>query len=225
MGIRAAGMFVASIVLAWGSARPCSAEALPGRYEASAGGHYLLHHTLRCSTDLGTDLEQCGEDWAFAGFDLAGRVQLGAWLALGAHFSGSAYIDREKSNIPEGEPFRLDRNLWLWSAAVEARFDPPIWPRALWLGAELGAVLAEASVDIAKLKARGKDDERSVLGALIGLAIGWDFWLHDPLLLGFEVRVQAMTLDALKDPPNPTRRFNLQVFPYLCIGVHAGYRW
>ncbi len=113
----------------------------------------------------------------------------------------------------------------LWSAALEARFDPPIWPRALWLGAELGAVLAEASVETTNLKVRGKDDDRSVFGALIGLAIGWDFWLHDPLLVGLEVRFQAMTLEALKDPSNPTRRFNVQVFPYISIGVHAGYRW
>jgi hypothetical protein len=223
--VRAAGAFTSSLVLAWGITNPCSAESLPGRYEASVGGRYLLHHTLRCTTDLDTDLESCGEDWPFAGFDLAGHMQLGAWFALGARIAGSAYIDREKSNIPESEPFRLDRNLWLWSASLEARFDPLIWPRALWLGAELGAVLAETSVEIAQLKVRGKDDDRSVLGALVGLAVGWDFWLRDPVLLGLEIRIQAMTLEALKDPPNPTRRFNLQAFPYVSMGAHVGYRW
>jgi hypothetical protein len=220
VGIRAACALIAGSVLTLCSAAPCAAETLPGRYEISVGGHYLLHHTERCTTDFDTDEKQCGEDWPFVGFDLAGQVQLGAWFALGARISGSAYIDREE---PIGF-FKVDRNLWLWSATLEARFDPPIWPRALWLGAELGAVLAMASIEVTNSK-RQPDEERSVVGALAGIAVGWDFWLSAPVLLGVQARLQARTLDGLRDASNPTRQFNVQLFPYVSIGLHAGYRW
>jgi hypothetical protein len=221
VGIRAVGVFIASGVLVWGAAGPCLAEPLPGRFEVSVGGHYLLHHTERCTTDLDSDEKQCGEDWPFAGFDLSGHAQLGPWFALGARFSGSGYIDRETSNV--SQPFSLDRNLWLWSAALEARVDPPIWGRALWVGAELGAVVAVASTKFTTTKLLPSD--RSVVGVLAGLAVGWDFWLEAPLLLGFEARLQAMTLEALKDAPSPPRRFNVEFFPYISVGVHVGYRW
>lgn len=224
MRIGARNVLLAGLALAASSAAAkASAEPLPGRFEATGGAHILVLGKRRCEAD--GDVVGCSGPWSFGGFELAAHTQFGPWLALGIRAAGSKDLDASEM-FDSSDGSVTDRNTWLWRGSVEARFDPPIWPRALWLSAEVGAALAVATAE--RLGARDQvlaASSTSAGGFLGGAALGWDFSLYDGLILGFEARVQVLTVEKLGTPPTVTGRTPLGSFPYVSLGLHSGYRW
>jgi hypothetical protein len=215
--------FLATVALACCAANVASAEPLPGRFEATGGAHILVLGKDRCEAD--GDVVGCRGPWIFTGFELAAHTQVGPWLALGFRAAGSKDLDGSES-FDSSDGSTTDRDTWLWRGSVEARFDPPIWPRGLWLSAEIGAALAVATAE--RLGPRDQvlaESSTSVVGFLGGAALGWDFSLYDGLILGFEARVQILTVEKLGTPRTVTGREPLGSFPYVSVGVHSGYRW
>src|SRR5262245_61600438 len=140
--VRRALMTAISCLAAAGIAR---AEPLPGKAEVSVGGHAMLLSTASCEEH--GDVVECQGAYLFAGFEVAARLQLGAWFALGVRGAGSGELGDEGAGESTADGFVLtQRSLWLWQLAVEARFDPPIWPSGLWIGADLGAAIGVDAV-------------------------------------------------------------------------------
>lgn len=200
----------------------CWAEPLPGRFEAAGGAHILVLGQDRCDAD--GDVVGCSGPWLFAGFEAAAHAQVIPWLALGLRAAGSK--DFGASDRFDSDGLAIERGTWLWRGSLEARFDPPLWPRAIWLGAELGAVLAVATADKEGLRGNTiESSSTSTAGFLAGAAVGWDLSLYDGVPLGFAARLQLLTVGKLGTPPSASGQIELGSFPYASLGIHAGYRW
>jgi hypothetical protein len=220
---RRAVLTAVSCMLAAGSAR---AEPLPGRFEILAGGHLMMLFSESCEQD--GDLVACHGGFIFAGFELGGRAQLGPWFALGARIAGSSDLDasRQVSSTAAGGIVERERSTWLWQFALQARFDPPLWPTGLWIGAEIGAAVAFDSVDAVTEDQTGADEVAIEAGALLLAAVvGWDFSLAEGVLFGFDVRAQYITLRELPRLGEGFGRVELDPFPYIALGVHFGARF
>jgi hypothetical protein len=216
------GVFIATSVLAWAVASAAQAEPLPGRFEATGGAHVLVLGKSRCKAD--GDVVGCSGPWLFAGFDVAAHSQVIPWLALGLRLSGNK--DFGDGTQVDSDTGTLERDTWLWRGSVEARFDPPLWPRAIWIAAELGGVVAVATADRVGFQGNpSESSSTSAFGFLAGIGAGWDFSMYEGLLLGFEARLQVLTIERLGTPPTVTGRMDIGSFPYVSIGIHAGYRW
>jgi hypothetical protein len=218
----ASSVFVWAVILA-SSPRTCWAEPLAGRFEATGGAHILVLGKDRCEAD--GDVVGCSGPWLFGGFDAAAHAQVIPWLALGLRVAGSR--DFGAGDRFDSEGLAVSRDTWLWRGSIEARFDPPLWPRAIWIAAELGAVLAVATADTRGPRGNPieSSSSTSTVGILAGAAVGWDFSLYEGVMLGLEARLQVLTVEKLGTPPTVTGRIALGSFPYSSLGIHAGYRW
>jgi hypothetical protein len=220
--IHTRGVFIVTSVFAWVVASAAQAEPLPGRFEATGGAHVLVLGKRRCEAD--GDVVGCSGPWLFADLDAAAHAQVIPWLALGLRLAGGK--DFGDGTQVDGDASTRERDTWLWRGSVEARFDPPLWPRAIWIAAELGGVVAVATAET--VSAQGNTIESSstsTFGFLAGLGAGWDFSIYEGLLLGFEARLQVLTIEKLGTPPTVTGKIDIGSFPYVSIGLHAGYRW
>jgi hypothetical protein len=230
-------------MLAWLAADGARAEALPGRFEAVGGGHFMLLASKRCSNGAAIDLSgfACDAFPMFAGIDLALRAQLGpSWFSLAARAAGSRELNPE-SGQPYATcstfasvclPMHLDRGLWLVRGSIEARFDPPVWPRAFWIGLEVGAAVAIATghyTDPRGLASSSgiKSDPatRTQLGFLAGVGLGWDLQVSESVLVGVDLRAQMMLVSAAGSPSQNVLDVNLNGAPYFTLGAYAGYSW
>jgi hypothetical protein len=212
-----------SCVLAASVAR---AEPLPGDYEVVAGAHAMLLISNTCETD--GDVSACQGGVLFGGFQLSGRIQLGAWFALGLRFAGSTEIDGTSTieSNAAGEIITLERDLWLWQLALQARFDPPAWPSGLWIGAEIGSAFSVDDVD--EIDAAGETQSSHSLQQtllLMAAVVGYDIALGGGFLFGLELRGQYLSLRSLPAPRQGAGTRELQPFPYVSLGVHFGVRW
>jgi hypothetical protein len=221
--VRRALITAISCALAIGVAR---AEPLPGDYDVTAGAHAMWLIAETCEHD--GDVVGCQLGLLFAGFQVGGHIQLGPWLALGLRFAGS--IETEGSmtiaSDANGAIVSLDRDLWLWQLALQARFDPPLWPTGLWLGAEIGVAFSVDDVDVIDSSDQTTDSpalSQTVL--LLAAVVGYDIALGDGFLLGFELRGQYLSLQNLPGPREGFGDRELQTFPYVSLGVHLGKRW
>jgi hypothetical protein len=212
-------VFVVASVAAASGAR---ADALPGRFEAGAGANLFALVAERC--EQGGDVVSCSGFWPFAGFELAFHTQANAWMSVGVRLAGAKDLDGSTEVSSDGA--ELDRDLWLWRGSVEFRFDPPIWPRGIWIAGELGGAMF---VDAAEL--RTVDDRFASsasthgFGFLAGLAVGWDFALTEGFLFGTEVRAQYIAAPELGVPEIASERATLKDFPYVSLAVRGAYRW
>jgi hypothetical protein len=219
----AALLAAVSYMLAASEAR---AEPLPGDYEVVAGAHAMLLISNTCETD--GDVSACQGGVLFAGFQLSGRAQLGPWFALGLRFAGSPEIGGSSTTESNsaGEIITLERDLWLWQLALQARFDPPAWPSGLWIGAEIGTAFSVDDVD--EIDAAGETLSSHSLQQtllLMAAAVGYDIPLGEGFLFGLELRGQYLSLHSLPAPRAGTGNRELQPFPYVSLGAHFGVRW
>jgi len=218
-GVLASCVLVAS-ALALAKAPAARAEALPGSVDIFVGGHALVLAAESCERD--GDVEACQVGRFFAGFQLGGHAQVVPWFALGLRLSGSADLDGSMTVGSEGFE---DRDAWLWRAAVRARFDPPLWPRALWLAAELGVAVAVEMID-RQIIDRIQSTSGSSAGFLAGLAVGWELDVHEGFVLGVELQCQYVAIAPVTfASERGTRDEEAPKFPYISVGLHGGYRW
>ncbi|HKP56200.1 MAG TPA: hypothetical protein VJV78_05760 [Polyangiales bacterium] len=221
--MRCAILTAVSCVIAAGVAR---AEPLPGRFEADAGAHVMALISNSC--EQSSDVVSCQGPLLFAGFQLGGRVQLGPWFALGLHFAGSSELGSQGVGSSETGAgiVILERSLWLWQLALQARFDPPIWPRGLWLGAEVGAAFAVDGVDGTDFAGQTQASLSFTRTALLlGVVLGYDIDIDGGFLVGVEARGQYLSLGTLPGPSFEFGDRNLAHLPYVSLGIHAGLRW
>jgi hypothetical protein len=198
------------------------AEALPGRFEANGGAHFLVLAAERCEHD--GDVVACSGFWLFGGFELTGHFQLAPWISLGVRAAGSKDLDGSEAVFSDGDT--TDRDLWLWRASFEVRFDPLLWPRGIWLGLELGAALAVDSAELRTLDDRfAAGASSNAVGVVAGVAAGWDFLIADHVVFGLEARGQFIALSKLDPPSIVSGRLTFDKFPWLSAGFHGGYRW
>lgn len=190
------------------------AEPLPGEVEVSGGGHFMVLASESCESS--GDVVGCAGASTFAGFDLVARLQVAEWLALGVRAAGSSELGATGVGSSAGQ---IERSLWLWQLAAEARFDPPLWPSGLWIGADIGAAFA---VDSLSGIESGSNVES---GFLIGGLVGWDFELEHSLLFGIDARVLYVALPELPSPSSALGTRTLDPFPYIALGAHVGARW
>jgi hypothetical protein len=138
----------------------------------------------------------CSTLTPFAGADLTAQYWLVELLAIGARAAVSKDLDGSESDSSEG--IRWDpQDQWLWRVAAELRLDPPLLPRGLWAGAQVGlALLRESSEELDGGQIREDADSRAA--PLFGLALGWDFWLGRSVTLAPELRAEFISFG---DPP------------------------
>jgi hypothetical protein len=211
-----------TVLLSLAAASRARAEALPGRFEVSVGANVFALVGRRC--EQGGDVVSCSDFWPFAGFELAARDQVIAWLSVGVRAAGGKDLDGATMLSSDGT--ELDRDLWLWRGSAEVRFDPPIWPRGIWFAGELGAAMFVDAVETRTVDDRfaGGSSSRG-FGLLAGLAAGWDFPLTEHLVLGTEVRVQYIAAPKLDVPDTESERVTLEDFPYVSLAVRLAFRW
>jgi hypothetical protein len=214
----AGGLIVALTFAAVSGAR---ADALPGRFEVGAGANLFVLFAGRCVQ--GGDVVSCSTFWPFAGFELAFHTQANPWMSVGLRLAGGKDLDAS-TEVFSGAEF--DRDLWLWRGSVEFRFDPPIWPRGIWIGGELGGAMFVDAAELRTVDDRfaGSASTRGY-GFLAGLAVGWDFAIAEGFLFGTEVRAQYITAPKLEVPEIESDRVTLEEFPYVSLAVRGGYRW
>jgi hypothetical protein len=123
----------------------------------------------------------------FAGLDLTAQYWLGELLALGARVAGSKDLDGAEGASSTGQTWDPE-DQWLWRVAAELRLDPPLLPSGLWAGAQAGLALLHESREAPESATSIREDAQTRAAPLLGLAIGWDFWLGRSLTLGPEVR-------------------------------------
>lgn len=210
-----------SLALGLGHAPAAHAEPLSGSLEVSAGAELLVLAATAC--EHAGDQVGCRSTTPFAGFTLAAHQQLAHLLALGVRLAGSTDLDATEHQNSDGR--RTDRDLWLWRVSLEARISPGVFPRGLWLGAELGAALLSDSVDEYVGSAHSATDSRRHASALLGAALGWDFPLAASLLFGITVRGQWLSFGSLQAPRADVGRLDLPAWPYCSLDLHVGYRW
>jgi hypothetical protein len=221
--MRSAILTAISCMIAAGVAR---AEPLPGDFEVVAGAHAMSLIADSCEHD--GDTVTCQNVLLFAGFQLGGHIQLGPWFALGARFAGSTELGDQVTiaSGPNGEFTSVERDLWLWQLALQARFDPPLWPRGLWIGAEIGMAFSVDDVD--EINSSGRTTESLSLQQtllLLAAVVGYDIPLGSGFFFGLELRGQYLSLHSLPGPREGFGERELQPFPYVSLGVHVGMRW
>jgi len=202
------------------------AEPLPGDFDVSAGAHAMSLIADSCEHD--GDSVSCQSLLLFAGFQLGGHIQLGPWFALGARFAGSTELADQATvvSLPNGGFTSLERDLWLWQLALQARFDPPLWPSGLWLGAEIGTAFSVD--DVEQINSSGQTTESLSLqqtSLLLAAVVGYDIPFGSGFLFGLELRGQYLSLQSLPGPREGFGERELQSFPYISLGVHLGMRW
>jgi hypothetical protein len=238
------------VVLGVSLATTAHADPLPGRFEADGGAHFTMLGKERCTSGVKLDFsdERC-ELPLFAGIDLGLRSQISDWFSLGLRAGASKELTEE-----DGQPYvrcslgaqlcrpaSIERDLWLFEAALEARFDPPVWPRALSASLELGTGIVVASGHYSDAMAafvnRGHSSAwqvahasdpptRAKVGFLSGVAVGWDFWLSEPVMIGFDLRARMILgISSLGNPWANELDINLIAAPWVIVGTHVGYRW
>jgi hypothetical protein len=133
----------------------------------------------------------------FAGADLTAQYWLLDFLGLGARVAGSKDLDGSEGASSEGATWDPE-DQWLWRVAAELRFDPPILPSGLWVGAQAGLALLSESQESLDGSSRIREDAESRAAPLFGLALGWDFWLGRSFTLAPELRAELISFG---DPP------------------------
>ena len=201
-------------------AQDAHAEAAPGDFEVFAGAHAMALATDSCFRE--TNSRTCSDYTPYVGFQLGGQAQLVPWIALGLVVRGSSALDYNSIHTANGvaEPFEYER--WLWRGSLRARFDPLLWPEALWLAGELG--FAHASEEFNRLLSN-QLLTGSEVGFLTGISAGWDIDLYQGFVVGFELQAQMLFIPAIDMPTIDGFERDNPMFPYLALGGHAGYRW
>lgn len=213
------------IALGWviaalsGSAR---AEALPGDADVNAGVHAIANPGRRSEAE--SDEVSVNDLVLLAGIEVAGQVQLTPWFSLGLRAAGSGEVGAG-GPLLSSDGTGLDRDLWFWRFSGQARFDPAIWPRGLWVGAELGAVVTvdsavESENEQVRISATNVDAR-----FLAGAVVGWDFAMTEHWLLGVDLRMLLMLFADFAGPLPGTGKITLPQFPYISLSPHLGYRW
>lgn len=202
------------------------AEPLRGKWEMTAGGHAMILAAEACEIDR--DGERCKDATGFAGFDLGGNLQVVPWFAVGLRAGVSIELGTSGSQVPGRDHLTtIQRQLLLWQFALLLRFDPSIFPRGLWFGAEIGTALAVNGINEVDGADNTLAEESSTTPALLLAAVaGYDIGLGDRYLLGFTFRGQYIGVSSL--PGLSVEHFGereLKPFPYLALGVHMGVRW
>jgi hypothetical protein len=212
----------ASLALTFAAVSGARADALPGRFEVGAGASLFALFGSRC--DQGGDVVSCSDFWPFAGFELAFHAQTLEWLSIGLRAAGGKDLDRAKQPFSDGS--QLDRDLWLWRGSAEVRFDPPIWPRGLWIAGEVGAAMFVDAAELRTLDDRFASSSSSHgFGVLAGLAVGWDFAIAEGFLFGTELRAHYIAAPKLDAPDITDGRVILDDLPYVSLAVRGAYRW
>jgi hypothetical protein len=217
-----ASALAAGVALAFAAVGGARADALPGRFEVGAGGNVFALFGRRCEQEV--DVVGCSDFWPFAGFEVAFHTQATSWMSVGLRAAGGKDLDRAKTPFSDGS--QLDRDLWLWRGSAEFRFDPPIWPRGIWIAGELGAAMF---VDAAEI--RTADDRFAAsasthgFGVLAGVAVGWDFAIMEHVVFGTEARGQYISAPKLDAPEISNGRVTLEELPYVSLAVRGSYRW
>ena len=173
-----------------------SARAEPPPRELVFGIAPHLRTSLSQSCQRGGDVVECQDLNPFAGAD----VSLHFWpidlLGLGARIAVSTDLDAAEGASSEGITWDPE-DQWLWRFVADARLDPPLLPEGLWFGAEAGlALLVETQQSLQDT--RVVEDSATRVAPLLGLAIGWDFWLGRSITLTPELRAELI---AFGDPP------------------------
>ncbi|HKU44489.1 MAG TPA: hypothetical protein VJR89_40290 [Polyangiales bacterium] len=210
---------ILTAISCWAVLGVARAEPLPGSLQLDAGGHLMVLGAETCESD--DDVVGCQLLSVFAGFELGARLQLGDWFALGLRAAGSTDLGSEElvSSDANGTILTAARSLWLWQLALEARFEPSIWPAGLWLGAAVGFALAVDSVSGAQ---QASHTQTVPLAAAV---VGWDFAIESGFLFGIDLRLMYLALTDLPRLGFNLGAIELEPFPYVALGAHGGYRW
>ena len=158
---------------------PHAPERPQANFEFSGGGHLLVSPNHSCRRD--GDVVDCTAPRLGAGFDVATQLRVLPWLALGLHGAGSKLASNG---------FTLEQSEWLWRLALQARFEPPGWPRGLWLAFEAGAAFLVETYDGLISGVTPIHSSNTQRAPLLAAGAGWDWrWGSAPgFLLGVEVR-------------------------------------
>ena len=212
-----------AVVLVWlAGARVARAESLSGDYDLYAGGHLMVLATEVCEQD--SDLVSCSGQPFFAGFQLGGHIQLRPWFAVGARLSGTIELSGRSRSTLDGFIGTIDR--WIWRGLVRARFDPPLWPKALWIGAEVGAAIVADTFEVRDFGDAAQRRSTSSQAAFsAGLALGWDFVLHQNVIAGVELQAHMILLPPLAIVEGSLVERDQPSLPYVSAGAHVGYRF
>ena len=168
-----------SFLAVWAGAAHAQAGHSTATFELSGGGHILVSPNDSCRRD--GDVEGCTGPRLGAGFDVATQLRVLPWLGLGLHGAGSNLASNGLG---------LEQREWLWRLALQARIEPPLWPRGLWLAFEAGAaflVESYAGLVAGVSPIRASNTQRA---PLLAAGAGWDWqWGSAPgFLLGVDVR-------------------------------------
>lgn len=177
--------------------RPAVASARPPERKLVIGlaAHLVANAGRSCQRD--SDVVECRDLTPFAGADLTAQYWLTDFLALGARVAGSKDVEGSEGASSEGATWDPE-DQWLWRIAAELRFDPPILPLGLWIGAQAGLALLSESQESLDSSSRIREDAESRAAPLFGLTLGWDFWLGRSFTLAPELRAELISLG---DPP------------------------
>jgi hypothetical protein len=176
---------------------PAIASAKPPQRELviGVGAHLAAALGNTCKQD--GDVDSCTDFVPFGGADLTAQYWLGELLALGARVAGSKDLDGAEGTDSSGLTWDPE-DQWLWRLAAELRLDPPLLPEGLWIGGQAGLALLNESWESPDSARSVREDAESRAAPLLGLAVGWDFWLGRSLTLAPEVRGELIFFG---DPP------------------------
>jgi hypothetical protein len=174
-----------------------AASAKPPRRELVVGlaAHAVAAVGESCRRD--SDVVECNDLTPFAGADLTAQYWLGDVLALGGRVAGAKDLDASEGASSTGQTWDPE-DQWLWRVAAELRLDPPILPSGLWIGGQAGLALLAESQETPESATRIREDAETRGAPLLGLAIGWDFWLGRSLTIAPELRGEVIFFG---DPP------------------------
>ncbi len=171
------------------------ADADEREFAIGLAAHLMVSIGQSCTRD--SDVVECQDFAPFAGADLTAHWWLFDFLAVGARVAGSKDLDSSEDTSSDGASLDPE-DQWLWRICAEARLDPPILPSGLWVGAELGVAVLREIQQHQPADSEISEDAASRGAALLGLGLGWDFWLGESFTLTPELRCELIAFD---DPP------------------------
>jgi hypothetical protein len=151
--------------------------------------HLLLSTSDSCTRNM--DVIACQGGMLFAGLDLSAHWWPGELFAIGMRVSGSKDLDTAEGRSSDGVTWDPE-DQWLWRLAAEAKLDPPILPRGIWMGAEVGAALLREVREDMTVGSEVAEDTATRVAPLFGLGLGWDLWLGKSFTLTPELRFQII---------------------------------
>jgi len=163
------------------------------QFELAAGTH-VLSIIGSCAGYIGNST--CGLGRPFVGLDVSGHAPVTTWFSPGVRVAGSLGLGPLIAAAPDSMSsapvdVREARLLgsWLLRVSAEARFDPPVWPRGLWIALELGTAFAFDRFSASQLgRVKVSSGTFTQPGGFGGFALGWDFVPSSAWRIGLEVR-------------------------------------